>query len=352
MRTNKEYLMIFKNHLEGAGFKENTIKAYIRSINMFIDFILKKGTGSIIDIRENDFNDFHRILTNTITIFKKPYSPATVRMTLLCIKRFYRFLYRYEYILNNPVANCPSVKKGFENKKEIFTQDQMSIFLNSISTDNSCKERDRAFFELMYSSALRVTEQLNLNLTDIDMSQRLLTIHQGKGDKDRIIPFSKAALVFLKKYIDNSRKVFAKKIKSEDKKALFLSREGRVCNQTMRLSFKKYLKQAGIKRKRLTIHSVRHSTATHLLESGAGVRYVQELLGHESIETTVKYTHLMMENLKKAYKSAHPRENRYYDEVTDDYLENLKKLKEEIKRRKLINKRYPHYLYVKEKIDI
>lgn len=236
--------------------------------------------------------------------------------------------------------------KQIENKRAIFTQDEINNFLNSVSTETIIGERDRAFFELMYSSGLRVTEELNLNLTDIDLSQRLIFIQQGKGDKDRIVPFSEVALTFLKNYIDNGRKAFIGFVKGtnkEEQKALFLTSRGKLNVMTIRLYFRRQLEKLGIKRERLTIHSIRHSTATHLLEAGASIRYVQELLGHEDIETTARYTHLMMENLKKAYKSAHPRENKYYEEVTGEYLENLKKLKEELqtfgyndKRRKKI----------------
>ena len=346
MRSNIELALSFKNYLIGCGFKKGTVRQNTHAVSIFLDVVKSKN---IADVKEKDVSEFNKQLVNTETRFKKPYSKSSVRTMLLCINRFFRFLYRYEYILINPMAEYPLMVKGVENKREIFTRDEIDSFLNTITIDNIYKERDRSFFELMYSSALRITEELNLNLTDIDLSQRLLTIRQGKGDKDRILPFSEVALSFLKKYINNGRRQLVKDAGREDKKALFLSRQGRLKGQTIRVDFIKHLRKSDIKRERLTPHSIRHSTATHLLEAGASVRYVQELLGHEDIQTTVRYTHLMMESLKKAYKSAHPRENKYYEEVTKDYLENLDQLKEEIKRRKAINKRYPSAKYTVKK---
>jgi site-specific recombinase XerD len=347
MRSKAELIFSFEEYLKGCGFKKGSVRQNVYSVERFYE---SAGVGNIADVKENDVRSFHKILLSERTKENKLYSPGTVRTMLLCLNRFFRFLYRHEYILINPMSDF-RMKKGIENKREIFTRDEIDNFLNSISVESIIGERDRSFFELMYSSGLRVTEELNLNLTDVDLSQRLLTIRCGKGDKDRVVPFSEVALAFLKKYIENGRKEFLKSVRGEKSKALFLSKRGRLNKQTIRLCFNKHLEKAGIKRERLTIHSIRHSTATHLLEAGASVRYVQELLGHESIETTVRYTHLMMENLKRAYKSAHPRENKFYEEVSKEYLDNLRLLKEEIKTREEINRRYPPGKYnVKSRI--
>ena len=280
MKSNEELIYIFKNYLAGIGFKKGSINQNAHAVSLFYDFVKVKN---IADVKGEDINSFHKRLLEETTRFNKPYSQGAIRTYLLCLNRFFRFLYRYEYILTNPIADQTLMKNGIENKREIFTRNEIDNFLDVIND-----ERDRAFFELMYSSGLRITEELNLNLTDVDLSQRLLTIRQGKGDKDRIVPFSEVALAFLKKYIENSRKEFAKGVNREDSKALFLCNRGRLKEMTIRVCFKKHLEKAGIKRERLTIHSIRHTTATHLLEAGASVSYVQELLGHEDIQTTVK----------------------------------------------------------------
>ena len=223
--------------------------------------------------------------------------------------------------------------KELLKQREIFARDEINAFLDCIPVKDFLK---KAVFELMYSSGLRVSEIVNLNLSDIDLSERTLAVREGKGSKDRFVPFSEVACMFLKRYIDKGRKGLG--YREDD--ALFLTEYGRISGSTIRKYFGEILKRANITRKHLTVHSIRHTCATHLLESGADVRYVQELLGHETIETTVKYTHLMMENLKRAYKSGHPRENEYYEEVDAEYLENIDKLKSEILLRREINRRY------------
>ena len=224
----------------------------------------------------------------------------------------------------------------------------MDVFLDSITGGEHRFLLKRAIFELIYSSGLRVSEAVNLNMSDIDFAGRILTVREGKGGRDRTVPFSEVAALFLKRYIGKGRKEFVSAIRGLPEEPLFLSEYGRLSSVTVRKYFKEILEKTNIKRKRLTVHSIRHSCATHLLEAGADVRYVQELLGHESIETTVKYTHLMMENLKRAYRSAHPRENEYYEEIDEEYLQNIENLKEEIVRRREINERYPWQKYEKK----
>jgi integrase/recombinase XerC len=217
----------------------------------------------------------------------------------------------------------------------------MDRFLDSIDQRQQRFLLKRAVFELMYSSGLRVSEAVNLNLSDLDFSERVLTVRGGKGGKDRYVPFSGVAALALKRYIDTERRGLAPAARGLSEEPLFLSEYGRLQAVTVRKYFREILEKAHIKRQRLTVHSIRHSCATHLLEAGADVRYVQELLGHEDIETTVKYTHLMMENLKKAYRSAHPRENEYYDEIDEEYLKDVENLRREIIRSRNKNERYP-----------
>jgi integrase/recombinase XerC len=220
--------------------------------------------------------------------------------------------------------------KGMENRRGIFTISEMAVFLDSIKTDSPLNLRNRAIFELMYSSALRISETVELDTGDIDFEERTLFIRHGKGDVDRVVPFSIVASRFLEEYIKSSRPAIFTKRRFEEEKALFVTNQGRINPNSVGLVFRKILRGLGMKRGNISLHSIRHSTATHLLEAGADVRYVQELLGHENIKTTVRYTHVLMENLKRVYKSCHPRENNLYEELSDEYLLNIKLLKEEL----------------------
>jgi site-specific recombinase XerD len=257
------------------------------------------------------------------------------------------FLYRNDYILTNPMEGYVGEVRVMEEPKEIFTTEEMALFLDAIDVDAPQGLRNRALFELLYSSGLRVSEAVNLNVPDIDLAGRVLIVRLGKGSKDRFVPFSDVAAIFLARYLEHGRGETVRYRTFKDEGALFLTSYGRITYVTIRNVFRDTLAAAGIEKRRRTVHSIRHSCATHLLEAGADVRYVQELLGHESIETTVRYTHLMAERLKQAYKSAHPRENEYFEEIDDEYLKRLEELTEEIVRSREKNARYPYWKYEK-----
>ncbi|OHD63881.1 MAG: hypothetical protein A2176_09920 [Spirochaetes bacterium RBG_13_51_14] len=357
MKSFEYYLLLFENYLKGIKYQKNTIQNSALAVTLFIEFARTRGAGSIHDFTEADIKDFIESQRAAYGRYGKPLKPGSLKRRIAGLRHFFRFLYRSEYILVNPMEDVPADIKGIESRKEIFTREEMSAFLDAIDPSTSSGHRttspnglrNRAIFELIYSSGLRISEAVNLNLADIDLAGRMLIVRQGKGGKDRFVPFSDVAALFLKKYIESERKRLERHTRPDDRNALFLSEYGRLKDITVRKAFGKILENIGTTRKNLTVHSIRHSCATHLLEAGADVRYVQELLGHESIETTVRYTHLMMENLKKAYKSAHPRENKYYEEIDEEYLRHVDKLKAEIEKRRQINTRYPPERYNKNR---
>jgi integrase/recombinase XerD len=157
---------------------------------------------------------------------------------------------------------------------------------------------------------------------DYDAANRLLLIRESKWGKDRVVPVSQVAAAFVEKQIAGRRK----------EEPMFGSRRFRLSQTRIRKVFKRRLKESGIDKPGATLHSIRHATATHLLLNGAPIRYVQELLGHESIETTVRYTHVLTENLKRIYRQFHPRENALYKEVTKEYVDRLAEFKAELMR--------------------
>ena len=159
-----------------------------------------------------------------------------------------------------------------KSQKEIFTREEMNRFLDSIDITSPDGRRNRAIFELMYSSGLRIAEVVKLDLADIDLNERILLVRQGKGGRDRFVPFSDVSGAFIRRYIESDRRHYLKYAHGEDENALFLGRKGRLKVFMLRtVIFKKILEDAGIEHKNLTPHSIRHSTATHLLEAGADV---------------------------------------------------------------------------------
>ncbi len=339
MKSFEYYLTLFKRYLAGRGFAAGTVRVYLYAVTLFIHYAHLREKYSAADIAAKDIYDFAEHLQNEESRYGKPFSPRSIQKFLSAVVLFFRFLYRNEYILLNPAESCVFDLSRAERPREIFTRDEINAFLESIEYGDAVWLRNRALFELMYSSGLRVGETAGLNLSDIDLADRVLTVRDGKGLKDRYAPFSKVAAYFLKKYIERGRGELLKKVSYNEKAALFVTRNGRISVINIQKCFKKICETLDLSSKNLTVHSVRHSTATHLLTSGADVRYVQELLGHKDIQTTVRYTHLIMDHLKRAYRSSHPRENDYYEEIDEEYMRDVETLKDEIVRVRLLKGR-------------
>ena len=189
----------------------------------------------------------------------------------------------------------------------------------------------------MYGTGIRIGELENLNISDIDFNEKMLFIRQGKGRKDRMVPCTDTAINFLKEYITKVRPALC--YFNSNQKVLFLSKSGRRFTAgAFRKMLERYLKKSGIKKK-ITAHSFRHSFATHLLEHGANIRYVQEILGHESLSTTAIYTRVVVDDLKREIKKYHPCENELYT-FEDIKIPEIEKTKRDFKISKADLKKY------------
>jgi site-specific recombinase XerD len=314
--TVKKTKMVFEDYLKESGYKKSTIRTKLGSVDVFFRFVEK---NNVQDVRDIDIEFIKRFVKHIEAFIsektEKPYGKRTKILIIGVVRLLFRSLYLKEKILINPLQGYSFKPAGAEMIRESMSEEEINNFLDSINPHTLLGLRDRAMFELMYSSGLRVSEVSGLNREDIDTNARMILLRQAKWDKDRIVPISKVAMDFLLRYLS------FRKIKT--RKAVFMGKQGRLKRAGINRRFKKWLKKAGITRKGLSCHSIRHSTATHLLAHGADLRYVQDLLGHESIETTVVYTHELFDNLKRIYKSYHPRENEYYREVEDEYLNCL-----------------------------
>ena len=318
---------IFEEYLKEAGYKKNTIRTKLAYLDVFFGFTKQKNINDIRDIDIELIKEFVKYIQKTISATtEKPYGKRTKNSLVGVVRHLFRALYLKEKMITNPMQGYSFKFKGVETLRESLSEDEINTFLDSINPNTMLGLRDRAMFELMYSSGLRVSEVSALNVEDIDSKARMILLRQAKWDKDRVVPVSKVAMDFLLKYLPLKR--------MKTRTAVFTGAYGRLRATSISNRFKKLLLEAGIKRKGLSAHSIRHSTATHLLAHGADLRYVQDLLGHESIETTVTYTHELYDNLKRIYKSYHPRENEYFREVEEEYLECLEAFRKELVRQK------------------
>jgi len=313
----------YRRSMEGKGLSVKTIYIRLRSIDLFDQYLQQNNKADLRETGQQDFTGFSDFLE------EQELSKQTRSIYLYSLKRFFFWLFKEELILT-PIDELIPLSKPEKVEKVIFTTEEIALFLDTIE-DNF---HDRAYFELLYSSGLRRNEALDLHWKDLSLSTRKLWVKQGKGRRDRCIPISKTACLFLRRWKKESG--------LRDRDYIFPGYYGsgtHISDNAMRDRFRYYLKESGIKKKGLTIHSIRHSTATHLLEAGADIRYVSELLGHENIETTVVYTHPTEENQKKTYRMYHPRENAYYREMDKQYRKRVEVLRKRFDDRESLKKR-------------
>ena len=239
---------------------------------------------------------------------KQQYAKATIARKLATLRSFYKFLLKRGQLTENPVLSVRTPKQD-KRLPRFLEYDQVKKLLETPPLDNWLGARDRAILETLYSTGVRVSELVALNLDDIDFLGEVLHV-RGKGKKERITPIGTSALQTIQQYLELRNKR-AQGNSNFDSKVLFLNKLGkRLSTRSVRRKMDKYLKMAGLDIA-FSPHSLRHSFATHMLNNGADLRSVQELLGHQSLSTTQIYTHLTTRKLKEVYEHAHPRETQH-----------------------------------------
>ncbi|MEG0239904.1 MAG: tyrosine recombinase [Anaerorhabdus sp.] len=279
---------------------DKTQDAYRRDINRFIEFLIKEDITSFEDVQKETVMDYITQLRNG-KIGTRKVSNSSISRVYSSLRSFYRYLNRYEDVENNPV-------QGFKNPKmskhlpDFLTLDQVMAILSSFDLSNPVELRDRAILETIYACGLRVSEATGLQINNIQFDQEILIV-LGKGNKERMIPFYPRCGRLLQKYMNEARAQFIK----EDHGFLFVSQSGKpITSRYIQYMLKNVGEKNGIPLE-LHPHMLRHSFATHLLDNGADLRVVQELLGHENLATTQIYTHITVDRLKKVVKMSHPR---------------------------------------------
>jgi integrase/recombinase XerC len=235
----------------------------------------------------------------------KQYSKATIARKLATLRSFYKFLVKRNRISSNPVIGIRTPKQE-KRLPKFLEYEEIKRLLETPPTDVWLGARDRAIMETLYSTGMRVSELVALNLDDVDFLGEVVHV-RGKGKKERICPISSSVLQIIQHYMEfrNKRAQFNGNF---DGKVLFVNKHGRrLSTRSVRRKMDKYLKIAGLDPS-ISPHTLRHSFATHMLNRGADLRSVQELLGHQSLSTTQIYTHLTTKKLKDVYTAAHPRE--------------------------------------------
>jgi len=279
------------------GYSINTVESYCRDLNEFSDFI---------DLEVPSDIDTPAVRSFVFSLSGRN-KGATVARKLSALRTFFRFLLREKVVESNPVMPV-SMPKQERHMPVFLTVDEIFSLLEEPGVQDTFAERDRAVLEILYSTGMRVAELVYLDLEQLDFNDELVKV-LGKGNKERLVPVGRPAMEALQKYLPQRQQLIAARAgrgKSPEKSALFLnSRGGRLTVRSVERMVSDYALRAGIIT-RVTPHALRHSFATHLLEMGADLRSVQELLGHASLSTTQKYTHLNMDYLSEVYDKAHP----------------------------------------------
>ncbi len=293
------YINGFKAYLKlEKSLSANTIEAYLNDVGKFTvfeDSYLKKSSPA--DISISDLQAFIK------EINKLGLGARTQARIISGIKAFFKFMILEGIISDDPASLLEGPRPGRKLPDTLSTA-EIDLIVNAIDMSSPEGERNKAIIETLYSCGLRVTELVSLKITDIFFKERFIKVI-GKGNKERFVPIGTSALKYINLYLANSR--LLNSVKKQDEDILFLNRRGSRLSRTMIFLIVKDLgEKAGI-RKKISPHTFRHSFATHLVEGGADLRAVQEMLGHESIITTEIYTHLDREYLKSTIQLFHPR---------------------------------------------
>lgn len=282
------------------NFSPESVHAYEQDIVSFYKFIYSQG----IDIDDVDSPIIRNYLSSELA---RGISKKTCSRRLSALRHFYRYLVKNEIVHENPFLFVSSPKKEIRYPHVLYIEQIENLLkLNSERTDNLAL-RDQCILELLYSSGVRATELVNIKMSDVDLRNRSIRIF-GKGRKERIVPFNKSTQTVMKKYCLNSRDEFIlKSVETAKEDYLFTNAKGeKLTTRGLEYILKEIEKKTGTNYG-LHPHLLRHTFATHLLEGGADLRVIQELLGHESLNTTQIYTHVTEESMRNQFVSSHPR---------------------------------------------
>jgi len=293
----EKYIDYFLNFLElERGLSKNTIISYMRDLKKkYLPFLEKKGIKSWSQVTKRDIQDF------LFYLYKKA-EPASVMRYLAAIKMFHRFMVREGFLKSDP-SNLIEFPKLWRKIPQVLTQTEVKRLMEACNQKNKTAKRDRAILELLYATGMRVSELVNLKIEDLYLDIGFIRC-KGKGKKERLLPLSELSKKLLEEYLEIYR---PKILKNRNSEYVFVNNRAKpLSRQSIWKMIKHYARKAGINKK-ITPHTLRHSIATHLLERGANLRFVQEILGHRNLSTTQIYTHINRMRLKEIHEKFHPR---------------------------------------------
>lgn len=294
-----DYQESYRNYLRlEKAVSMNTIDAYCKDLQKFLDFV-KKGKGDVepADVKQADVRKFIDLIN------ENGMSASSQARILSGIKSFFKYLVAHDILETDPTAMIETPKTA-RKLPSVLSPEEINMLINAIDLNSANGYRNRAMLETLYGCGLRVSELIQLRITDVNINEGYLKI-KGKGDRERLVPIGRSVKDAITLYIHNTRE--SQTVNKKDENILFLNRRGQMLTRVMVFTIIKNLAEKVGLEKKISPHTFRHSFATHLLEGGADLRAIQEMLGHESITTTEVYTHLDKEYLRDTIQRFHPR---------------------------------------------
>jgi integrase/recombinase XerC len=289
----------FRQHLEvSRGLSEHTLRAYMADLAHFESYAVERLQTSLLAVTRTGIRGYLGTLSVDV-------SARTRARRLASIRAFYRFLVREKLLPASPAKSVKSPKLP-QTLPKVLPLEEVLAILEMPDTEKVLGLRDRAILEVLYGGGLRISELCDLDLRSLDAGSRMVRVF-GKGSKERLVPIHTRAVKWVGAWLERRGELLAKAREGQDPEALFLNyRGGRLTPRSIARHLDRYVVACAILRK-VSPHSMRHSFATHLLGGGADVRSIQELLGHASLSTTQRYTHVSWDQLQAVYDRAHPR---------------------------------------------
>lgn len=288
----------FKRHLEAAGYASSTVVCYTQYLSYFLQYLKKREITDLKQVNHQTIKDYHLLVSGMAL------AEETKGMRIRPVKRLFGWLLDTHQLLIDPTEGIRETNRKNRTLPEVLTPREMQLLLEQPNLSLRMQIRDRAIMETLYSSGIRLNELIQLTVHDVDLKEKVLYIRKGKGNRQRVVPIGSNGAKYIKEYLTAIRPRYAKRNPKE--RRIFLTDEGKpVTGNTIRSALFQYKKSAGIK-KSASPHSFRRTCATHLLQQGADIRYVQKLLGHKNIRTTQIYTRVYPVDLKQTHEQKHP----------------------------------------------
>lgn len=310
----------YKMQLKARGYAESTVTCYSNYLDLFRGYLLDRNITDLREVTKQVIGEYHE------RVMMEPIAMESKAIKIRPVKRLFEYLVETHKLLINPADGIVETSRKNRKPGTTLTLDEVKSLMQQPNLSLSTQIRDRAIMEVMYSTGIRINELVSLAVYHIDLKDNALYIRKGKGGKQRVVPIGKKAALYLQEYLVNIRPHYAKKNPKE--RSLFLTHSGiPITGINIRGFLRKYRIQAGIK-KGVSPHTFRRTCATHLLQQGVDVRYIQELLGHTSLKTTQFYTKVMPVEVKETHNKTHPDIS-----LTEPTSADAKKLRSSLKLR-------------------